>query len=122
MLSVHLSDGQTLSFDLKNDDQARLWLEKICSREFQSKIRAISIQKNKVQYSLPIPVDFERIFVFAENLLPDKDKKFKGGERIVCQADDIRLSMMVHSSQRASRVTLSKTGIQCYNPIEGFLK
>jgi hypothetical protein len=103
---------------LDNDGQADEWLGMVRDRTFQDQIRALTIQHNGVQYSLPTPPGFGRVFLFAEQLKPNGAQRFKGGERIVCQADDVRVTLMVHEAQRAARMSLSKIGTQCYNPIE----
>lgn len=117
MLRVHLADGTTLRFELSDESQAAEWIGLAGDWGFQSKIRALTIQHNGVQYSLPSPPGFERVFMYAEQLEPNGQQRFKGGERIVCQADNVRAILMVHDAQRASRLSLSKTGIQCYNPM-----
>lgn len=118
MLQVHLSDGRTLRFDLQDEQQAAAWLEQSRSGAFQASVRGLTIQHNGVQYSLPRPTGFKRLWLFAESLDPDTDQRFKGGERIVIQADDMRVVLMAHDAQRAARVSLSKPGTQCYNPTD----
>ncbi len=117
MLLVHLADGRTERLDLQDPEQASRWLR--CAREarFQASIRGLCIQHNGVMYALPRPDGFDKIFLFAELLPADEDRKFKGGERLVCQADEMRVNVMVHQGQRATRVSLSKPGRECYNPL-----
>lgn len=117
MLRVHLSDGKTLSFDLSDSDKAREWLDLVRKTDFQESIRGMTIQHNGGSYSLSRPESFRHLWLFAEQLEPELSSKFKGGNRLVCQADDVRIAVMVHESQRAIRVGLTKTGAQCYNPI-----
>jgi hypothetical protein len=117
VLCVHLAGGQTLKFDLQNEAQARSWLDYAKSTDFQSTIRGMTLHCNGVQYSIPRPVGFRRIWLYAEYLQPDGDRGFKGGERLVVQFDDVRATAMAHSGQRAVRVGLSRTGTQCYNPL-----
>ena len=119
MLRAHLADGRTLCFDLQDERQAAEWLERVRDSSFQSALRGLTVQHNGVMYSLPAPIGFSRVFLSAELLQADKDQRFKGGERLICQADEARIVIMVHEAQRAARVSLSKTGQQCYNPIIG---
>ena len=116
MLQVHLSDGRTLKFDLQDGVQAREWQLLANDFGFQETIRGMTLQNNGVQYSISRPQGFERVWYFAEFLESDAVRKFKGGERVSLQIDGIRLMAMAHNEQRALRVSLSKTGKQCYNP------
>lgn len=118
MLRVHLASGETLRFDLSDEDQAREWRDRAGDRAFQLDVRGLTVQHNGVQYSLTRPEGFGRVFLYAERLAPDEAQKFKGGERLVLQAGDVRLTMMVHEAQRAARVSLTKTGAVVYNPLE----
>ena len=118
MLRVHLTDGRTLCFDIEDPRQAAEWLERAQDLGFQDTIRGLTVQHNGVQYSMPRPAGFARVWLFAEAMPPDPELKFKGGERIIGQADNVRAILMVHEAQRAARISLSKPGWQCYNPIE----
>jgi len=117
MLRAHLADGCTLCFDLQDERQAADWLRHVRSSKFQRKLRALTIQHRGVMYSLPKPSGYERVFMFAESLPANEKARFKGGYRLFCQVDDNRVSLMVHEAQRAARVSVSKTGQQCYNPL-----
>lgn len=117
MLKIHLSDGRTLSFDLSDPDKAKEWLSLVRKLGFQDSIRGMTVQHNGGSYSLTRPDSFHHLWLFAEHLEPEQSKKFKGGKRLICQADDVRVSMMIHEASRAVRVSLSKTGTQRYNPI-----
>lgn len=118
MLRVHLADGRTLRFDLQDEQQAARWAEYAKNATFQQAIRGLTVQHNGVQYSLPRPDGFERVWLSAELLPPDQAQRFKGGERLICQADQSRMTLMAHDAQRAARVSLSKPGVQCYNPFD----
>lgn len=69
-----------------------------------------------VQYSLARPEGFQQIFYLAEGIEPDEQARIKGGEKITCFVDDIRVTVMVHRSQPSVRIALLKTGKQRYNP------
>jgi hypothetical protein len=116
MILVHLADGRTERYDLRDDRYAAAWMERIQESSFQDSIRAISVQQNGVMYAVARPVEFDRIHFFAESLPPNESQKFKGGERVYCHADEVRVSVMVHPGQRAARLCLSKPGRQCYIP------
>jgi hypothetical protein len=117
VLCVHLKDGRTLQFDLQDEAQARSWLDLARRDDFQNTIRGATLHSNGVQYSIPRPVGFRRIWLFAEYLESDASHRFKGGERLTVQLDGVRVTAMAHNEQRAVRVSLSRTGTQCYNPL-----
>jgi hypothetical protein len=119
MLKVHLNDGQTLNFDLAEQAQAVQWSALARDPAFQSRITGLTIADRGVQYSLPKPSGYEDgdLFLFGESIEANQIHKVKGGNRIVCQAGDVRVSMMVHKEQRAVRVAVVKTGRQKYNPV-----
>lgn len=118
MLSVHLVDGQTLRFDLSSERQAEEWLERISDSAFQARVTGLTLQNNGTRFSLTRPGGYNRIWMFAERLPANPAQRFKGGERIICQADETRTTVMVHAEQKAARVSLFKPGMQCYNPVE----
>lgn len=134
MLKIHTSDGRTIPIDLADEEQARFWLERLSKSSFQSQIKAVSLVERHtvgrckecghpsdrsvgVQYSIPRPDGFGDIFFNAENVEPNG--KIKGGERIILFAGDIRLVLMAHRSQPATRVTITRIGKQRYNPLKG---
>ena len=116
MLRVHTTDGITTRFDLEDKEQAAVWFEKLKDPAFQETITGLTVSSRGVLYSFSKPQGFRNIFFQAENVEVDLERKIKGGERILCYADDVRLSLMVHRSQRAVRVTLAKTGKRRFNP------
>lgn len=120
MLRAHLADGRTLRFDLASPSAAAKWLELVKDHRFQQQLRGLTVQHNGVQYSLPRPQGFRRVWLQAELLQPDPEHGVKGGERMIAQVDKVRVVVMAHSSQRAARVSLSNPGTQCYNPLERF--
>jgi len=69
-----------------------------------------------VQFSLSRPVGFDRCFYVIEKIDPNVNAKMRGGQKITCFVDDIRIVVMAHAGQPASRVSLTKIGKQRYNP------
>jgi hypothetical protein len=116
MLRVHLSDGQTLSIDLGDIDQARAWFMRLKDPDFQSRITALTLAHRGVQYSIPKPQGFDSVSFFAETVPAVPNSKIKGGERIVCLAGEVRTVVMVHREQRAARVSLLRLGKQRFAP------
>jgi len=107
-----LKDGQTILIDTENEKEAAKWLEQLKEPGFQSKIAGLTVRYNGVDFSFPRPEGFHRVSFAVEEV-----KLSKGGERIWCFSDNVRVGLMVHKEQRATaRVTLRKTGNQRYSP------
>lgn len=117
MLKVHTTDGKTVRLDLEDEQQAREWLLQLRDAEYQASITGLTVAYRGVQYSLPRPRGFNTLSYLAEYVAPDSSKKLKGGERVTCFADDVRVGLMVHKEQRAVRITLTKTGRQRFSPL-----
>lgn len=116
MLKVHTTDGLTARIDLENPEQAEQWLEQIKDPRFQASITGLTIALKGVQYSLIKPKGFSQVFFLAELVPVDEEHKVKGGEKMTAFLDDVCINVMVHSAQRAVRVSVSKTGKQRFNP------
>lgn len=69
-----------------------------------------------VQYSLSRPSGFNKVFYQAEYIQPNEENKIRGGEKIICFCDDTQISMMIHKSQKAARITLTKPGVRRFSP------
>ena len=115
MLRVHLSDGRTLCFDLASEEAAAKWLHALRSTKLREQITALTVNLAGVSYTLKRPQHFRDVFMMAERVEPAG--KVKGGVRLVCQADNVRGSIMLHSAQRGCRIELAKTGRQQFNPL-----
>ena len=134
MLKVHTSDGQTRCVDLRNDEQAQELLTKLKDPNFQAEIRGITVVQNisakcskcdeqirwkGFQHTLSPPEGFGKVFFHVENLEPNLENKIKGGEKVVCFVDDVRVTLMAHKANPAVRFSLRKMGHQRYNPLVG---
>jgi len=119
LLLVHTSDGLTSKINLENEEQAKSWLNRLRNLEFREKISGLTvIQQNGVYLSLPRPQKFKNVILQAENIPRDGNGKIKGGERLICFADDVRLSVMVHRDPLATvRVHLVKFGHRRFDPL-----
>jgi hypothetical protein len=117
LLKVHTNDGLTSRVDLEDLEQAEQWLARLKDPKFQASITGLTIAYRGVQYSLPKPQGFQDILFIAEYVAADEDRKVKGGERVFCIADSVRVGLMVHKAQRAVRVTLLKQGKQRWSPL-----
>ena len=118
MLKIHSKDGSTNNLDLADEEQAKLWLERLRNPEVQAKITGATLvgrNASPVQCSLIRPEGFTQVFYWPELLEPDG--AMKGGEKITCFADDVRITIMLHRAQPALRVSILKTGKQRFNPV-----
>lgn len=116
MLKIHMSNGKTLSFDLLEQSNAHELMELLKKKDFQESIRGMTVLHKGVSYSLVRPTGFSQVFFMAEEVAQDPESRIKGGERITCFADSLRLGVMVHRAQRSVRVAAAKVGKQRYNP------
>ena len=116
MLKVHTRDGVTTKVDLENEEQLVAWRERLKDPKYQRTITGLTVIHLGVQYSLSAPVGFHHVSFEAEGLAPDASCRLKGGERIVCMADGVRISLMVHREQKAVRVLVAKVGRQRFSP------
>lgn len=115
MLKIHTNDGRTDQIDLTDETQAKAWLSRHSNQQDQKAITGATLIQGGVQYSLSKPVGFGQIFYLPENIEVEGDET-KGGERLTCFVDDIRLTLMVHRSQPSIRVSIHKTGKLRFNP------
>ena len=115
MLRVHLQTGQTTTYDLSDDRQARDLLALFCSPEYQETVSGVTIALNGSQYSLTRPKGYRGSVVFQPERV-EEDGRVKGGERLTCYVGDTRLTLMVHNSDSV-RVSLARVGNQIYNPV-----
>lgn len=113
MLKVHLKTGETVDVDLGSEKQAREWLRRFSDPRYQDQITGLSVVKRGVQYSLPRPVGFPDSALSAEPV-----NAGKGGERVFCFAENVRLALTVHNGQRAAQVRLTRPGKRKFNPDE----
>lgn len=133
MLKIHTSDGQTHRLDLTDEAQAREWLPLLARQDFQATLKGITLVERHpcrgkcpqcgttmsgrdmgVQYSVSRPDDFRSVFFQVEAVEPNG--RVKGGERVTVFADDVRLVLMAHASQPATRVTVTRMGKRRFNP------
>lgn len=132
MLRVHTADGRTVSVDLRDEEQARLFLTQLRDQGYQEQIRAMTVLQyadarckecegavrwKGIQHTVARPEGFVQVYFHVEDVKPDLENRIKGGERVVCFADDVRLSTMAHRENPAVRFSLRKMGKHRYNPL-----
>ena len=116
MLKVHMRDGRTVRVDLEDREASASWLRRIRDPAFQSDITGLTLSHRGVSYSLPRPRGFSAIMYGAELVAAEPDRRIKGGERLICQAGEVRATVMVHREQRAARVSLFRIGKPRFTP------
>jgi hypothetical protein len=113
VLKVHLADGRTLSFELGDEAQRGAWERSAQSSTFQSTIRGVALLHNRTLHTLPLPKQFKSLRFSAE-LITSKGEGGERvtGERVVCQADAVRVSITAYYTQtpKMVRVDVARTG------------
>ena len=112
MIKLNFKDGSTLEFDLKKEDDMKQWLEWSSVRDFQERITGIGVLHEKKFHTLPFPKGFKRVRFMAELVLKEKKGVNRElGERLVCQADNIQLSILVYTYKNPPPPILSRTDL-----------
>lgn len=116
MLRVHTADGLTRKVDLRDEAQARALLSSVRSPAFQHSLTAVTVvqcpRDEEHQCAVTRPDGFRDVFFEFEDVAAGR-----GGERLVVQADDVRLLVMAHRERPCVRISLLKVGRRRYNPI-----
>jgi len=99
--------GITTCFDLGDPKELDTWGEVEHDRHAQDKITGVILGgTGTAQVSVPTPRRFRSVSYQAE---PLQNGQGCNGERLIVQADDVRLTVLVYRSGMA-RVDLVKTG------------
>jgi len=111
MIKVNVKNGDTLTFDLTDSVQKGKWDALCTDYSFQQQITGMGIIYNSQLYTLPSPKKFSRRVYFAEIIKHRKNDEYVG-ERIICQVDDVQISVLVYFGKRPrmSRVDVIKIG------------
>lgn len=110
-----MSDGKTLTFDLRNQKQLEDWKRLENDSSKQGNIRAVGVIHDKMWHVLPAPMKFKRIkyeaWLSARNGHP-------ASLRVRCQADNVDIRMVLYypngKSPRMVRTTIKRIGRQVY--------
>ena len=119
MLKVHTADGKTLSFELGDEGQREEWDKLAASNAFQATIRGMALLHNRTLHTLPLPKMFKSLR-FSAGLLVSRGRngvEKVTGERVVCQADVVRIMITAYYTQtpKMVRVDVFKTGWQRFD-------
>lgn len=123
MVNLHFKDGRTERLDLEGGTPELL--ESLGRSDFQDSLTAVTIKmgypskrgEKYAQFSVTRPEGFEGVPWFRVETVTPKGR-VKGGERLMLFVGDIRLTMMVHGSQPAARISVAKVGRRVMNPDE----
>lgn len=120
MFKIHTKNGLTSEIDLKDNNVVKEWNDRFIDPAFQKTITGISFFKKcgsafkctnckkNTQYSLSRPDGFGNISLAYEVIEPNKESKIKGGNKIICIADDVKITFMIHGDQQAANVSITK--------------
>src|SRR4029079_9312790 len=113
MISLHLRDGQTIPIDLA--DGVNPQLERLGHPDFQAQLTAVTVHlkyphrsgETGVQISLVRPKGFDDEPFFQVERVKEQGR-IRVGERIDLWLGDLRVSLMMHGSQPAARLSVTK--------------
>lgn len=121
MIKVNIKDGKTLSFESDSEEDLKTLREKLGNKEFLDSITGVSSLHNTYWHALTKPKRFRNVSYHVEEVKFKKgDIEKVVGERIVCQADDIQLVILVYYNNRPkmTRIELKKIGKRRFAPKE----
>ncbi len=113
MIKVNFKDGTTLAFDLTKASDVQQWDEWSNVKDFQERITGIGVLHNKKFHTFTLPRKFRKVRFYAELVHSEKRGERKLlGERLVCHADEIKLSLMVYTCQDPPPPVLSRMDVE----------
>lgn len=121
MIKINKDDGQTLSFDLVSENEYEKVSSLLGDKNFAELMTGIGCLHNTYWHQLTKPKKFRNVHYSVEKVVHKKNGIVKEvGEKIICQADDIQLSILVYYNVRPkmTRIELRKIGKQRYIPEE----
>lgn len=119
MIKVNKKDGLTLSFDLENDKEFSALSEKLQDGKFLDSVTGMNCLFNTFWHALTTPKNFHSIRYNVEKVKLVKNGIEKTiGEKIICHADNVRLTLLVYYNVRPkmARIELKKVGKQRFIP------
>ena len=119
MIKVNTKDGSTLSFDMCDDKERKSVTGLLKERLFRDSVTGLSSLHNTFWHALLRPKRFRNVQYFVEQEIDRRngDEVVKG-EKIICQADDVQLSILIYYNARPkmARIELKKVGKQRFIP------
>lgn len=120
LIKVNRNDGKTLSFDLSDEEGALA--SSLNNNKFMETITGIGCLHNTFWHTLTKPKKFKNVRYSVEKVKQNKSGIVKDiGEKIICQADDVQLSVLVYYNIRPkmARIEIKKIGKQRFAPHKG---
>lgn len=102
MIRVQCADGRTRQFDLTDDELLNEWLDVQRSRREQAQLRGVHLFNGSMTAAILQPRSFRSVLYEAETIAE--------GERVIVQADDIRLDVLLYREQSRTRIDLRRIG------------
>lgn len=119
MIKINKNDGKTLSFDLTKDNECKEISSLLGDEKFINDMRGIGSLHHTYWHQLIPPKKFRNVHYTVEKVTHKKNGITKiVGEKIICQADDIQLTVLVYYNIRPkmTRIELKKIGRQRFIP------
>jgi hypothetical protein len=121
MISLHLNDGQTISFEIEEGAE---WLAQLDRPDFQEKLTAVTVKmthssrggETGVQYSVTRPRGFDGATLWFKVQRVEAKGRIHGGERLDLFVGDVRVSLTAHQSQPAARISITRIGRLKFSP------
>ena len=113
MIKLNFKDGTTLEFDLTKEDDLKQWLEWSSVKDFQERITGIGILHDKKFHTLTLPVGFKQVRFCAELVFKTrKGERKQLGEKLICHADALQLSILVYTYRNPPPPIQSRTDLK----------
>jgi hypothetical protein len=122
VIKLNRKDGQTLSFDLTCEKDNDALNDILGNKESMEAITGIGCLHNTFWHALTKPKKFRNVQFSVEQLLGKKEGETSTkGERIICQADDIQLTILIYHNVRPkmTRIEMKKIGKLRFVPKKG---
>lgn len=119
MIKINKKDGKTISFDLNEENDKEKITELLGNKDFLGTITGLSSLHNTYWHALTKPKKFRSVSYHVESVKYKKgDVEKIIGEKIICQADDIQLTILVYYNQRPkmTRIELKRIGKRRFIP------
>lgn len=122
MIKINKNDGKTVSFDLENDTDYHDVVDLLNDENMVQTITGVSSLHHTFWHALVRPKKFRTVKYTVEKVYNTKGGIKKAtGEKIICQADDIQLTILVYYNVRPkmTRIEIKKIGKMRFRPKRG---
>ena len=119
MIKLHTNDGQTQTFDVEVEGELDHLLSFISDKDNLKAITGIGSLRHAHWDALTKPKNFRDVSYHVESVKLIKDNaEITVGEKIICHADDIQLTILVYykPSPKMTRIELRRIGKRRFVP------